>query len=442
MPRKNDFRSAVYFTLISIFFLIILVACQGTRPEEINGKPTLSLATEVNTPEPTSTSQPEIADPLILAHYMPWYQTPQITGYWGWHWTMNYFDPNKLDANGLQELASYYHPLTGAYDSSDENLLEYQALMMKLSGIDGVIADWYGAEPFLDYAVIDRASKKLIDVVNKAGLDFVICYEDQTIRHMVENGYLVDNEIYNQAQKELRYFQEVYASNPAYLKLEDRPVLFIFGPQYFINYNDWLTIFSIFDEKPQVFTLDGKVGAIGDGSYPWPPMHLAQNGLLSTERLKSYLDSFYNDPIQKKYRAASAFPGFADIYKEAGLGYDNGVLSAQQGETFAQTLEMAFQSQPAIIQLVTWNDYGEGTIIEPTVEFGYKYLEMVIEKRREYIDAEFPYSVDDLDLPLRLFTLRNQYAGDKQVQLQLDQVFNAVVVGDLEAARNLLDRFP
>ena len=33
---------------------------------------------------------------LILAHYMPWYETKAVSGQWGWHWTMNKFQPDKV----------------------------------------------------------------------------------------------------------------------------------------------------------------------------------------------------------------------------------------------------------------------------------------------------------------------------------------------------------
>ncbi len=34
--------------------------------------------------------------PLILAHYMPWYTAKPQSERWGWHWTMNHFDPEKV----------------------------------------------------------------------------------------------------------------------------------------------------------------------------------------------------------------------------------------------------------------------------------------------------------------------------------------------------------
>jgi hypothetical protein len=81
-------------------------------------------------------------------------------------------------------------PLTGPYDSRDESVLEYQMLLMRLSGIDGVIVDWYGMEDFWDYGVLNASTHALFDYVQRAGLRFAICYEDQTIKHMVENNHL------------------------------------------------------------------------------------------------------------------------------------------------------------------------------------------------------------------------------------------------------------
>jgi hypothetical protein len=62
---------------------------------------------------------------------------------------------------------------------------------MRLSGIDGVIVDWYGTEPFWDYGVLNTATNKLFTHVKRAGLRFAICYEDQTIKHMVDNKHLL-----------------------------------------------------------------------------------------------------------------------------------------------------------------------------------------------------------------------------------------------------------
>ena len=83
---------------------------------------------------------------------------------------------------------------------------------------------------------------------------------------------------------------------------------------------------------------------------------------------RQYLEhhySRYGDAV-----IAVAFPGFRDIYEEAGIRPSFGSLHHRDGETFAETLELALNSDAPIIQIATWNDHGEGTVIEPTQEFG------------------------------------------------------------------------
>jgi hypothetical protein len=90
------------------------------------------------------------------------------------------------------------------------------------------------------------------------------------------------------------------------------------------------------------------------------------------------------------------------------------------------------------VQLVTWNDYGEGTIIEPTAEFGYLYLEIIQEARRE-MDNSFGVDADALRLSLRLFQLRRRYADNDEIKVQLDIAFDALVNADILTAQALLD---
>ena len=156
--------------------------------------------------------------PLLMAHYMPWYQTPATSGAWGWHWTMDHFNPDQKAENGQSEIASHYYPLTGPYDSSDEALLEYQVLLMKLSGIDGVIVDWYGIEDFFDYAVLNTSTGELFAMIQKAGLKFVVCYEDQTIGIMIDNNHFEAREGLAHAQADLRYLEQNWFSEPPILR--------------------------------------------------------------------------------------------------------------------------------------------------------------------------------------------------------------------------------
>jgi hypothetical protein len=370
--------------------------------------------------------------PLLFAHYMPWYQTPDVSGYWGWHWTMEHFNPENMDVNGRREIASHYMPLTDVYDSQDETVLEYQVLLMKLSGIDGVIVDWYGTENFRDYAVLNAATEKLFEYTQRAGLQFALAYEDVTIRFMTNENHITSDEAHSRAQEDMLHAQNWF-SDDSYLRYNEQPLLFVYGPQYFRSPTDWETIFSVLDTTPALITLDGHMDFAALSSYPWPPMEYAGGATLAPAVLQSYLELFYRNAQRRDYIVGGAFPAFHDIYSEADVRSSYGYLDPQNGDTLRLTLDLALQNNVDLIQLITWNDYGEGTMIEPTEEYGYQYLEIVQETRRTLSD-DFAFTADDLRLPFQLFQLRK--ANPKNPQL--DEAFTAIINGDITSTQALL----
>jgi hypothetical protein len=372
---------------------------------------------------------------------MPWYQAPPVSSSWGWHWTMNHYTPENEDESGHRPIASHFYPLTGPHDSSDPALLEYQVLLMKLSGIDGVIVDWYGSENFWDYSLLNESTLALFQYIKKAGLLFSICYEDQTIRHMIDNNHLVQEDARANAQKEMLYMQKNWFREDAYLRTSERPVLFVFGPQYFKSASDWENLFSVLDATPVLITEDNTLPPITTSSFPWPPMWASKDGVLTDKALNDYLTSFYKKAANWEFWVASVFPGFYDIYKDAGVSAGYGFLDARDGETFKTTMQLALENNPDAIQLVTWNDYGEGTNIEPTEEYGYQYLEIIQETIRTSINPKFAYTSDDLAIPLKIFRLRKLYEGNSEVNNQLDQAFNSIITGNVDAAKAIIAKY-
>lgn len=453
------FRNIKILTILLFLSLLWLVGCNKKSHLTASAlPPTLTSTTQpsaalIPTVTPTATSThgplytstatavPKEDRPLLLVHFMPWYQAPPIDSAWGWHWTMNHFTPDVKDSNGHREIASHFYPLTGPYDSRDPAILEYQVLLMKLSGIDGVIVDWFGSENFLDYGILNQSTQALFLYIKKAGLLFSICYEDQTIKNMVDNGHITMGDARLNAKKEMLYLQNNWFIDDAYFRTSERPVLFIFGPQYFKAPSDWETIFSVLNTTPVFISEDNPLPPVATSSFPWPPMWASQNGVLTDQALSDYLTSFYKKTDFWDFWVASAFPGFKDIYKDAGVSAGYGFLDARDGETFISTLKLAIDNKPNAIQLVTWNDYGEGTNIEPTVEYGYQYLGIVQDTIRSSINPNFPYTKDDLAIPFQLYQLRKQNAGNTEINAHLDQAFQFIVTGKLDEAKNILARY-
>ncbi|MBN1481930.1 T9SS C-terminal target domain-containing protein [candidate division KSB1 bacterium] len=377
--------------------------------------------------------------PLLIAHFMPWYVAPPIESNWGWHWTMNFFNPNNIDENGKREIASHYYPLTGPYDSMHPDIMEYQVLLMKLSGIDGIVVDWYGTGTLWDYPGINDRTTAMFEYIEKANLLFSICYEDQTLPNLISQGIITDDEKYAQGKQDILYLQDTWFTKDAHLKIENQPVLLNFGPQYFKNSSEWEDIFSVLSMPPLFFTEDNRIAPAAVGAFSWPPMSRAPaDGELTQTSLKQYLNDFSSKSRSWPYRISSAFPGFNDIYKQAGVSNGYAFLDADNGSTFQLTLDQALSDDPHIIQLVTWNDYGEGTIIEPTEEFGYLYLEMIQGFRRKNIDPAFQPQTGHLRMPLQIYQARQDYPNDAQLNMTLDQVFALFVDMQLDAAYELL----
>lgn len=381
----------------------------------------------------------------VMAHYMPWFETQPYSGYWGWHWTMNYFNPSLTNSNGEAEIASWYYPMIGPYDSLDPTVLEYHVLLMKLGGIDGVIVDWYGIDNYNDYAINNQRTVAMFNYVRKAGLKFSLCYEDSTIQQEVSGGFIAASNAISRAQQTMLYAQSNFFTNSCYLRLSNAPVLLNFGPQYFTTNSgtnlQWESIFSVLNptNQPAFFTEDNRIAG-GVGAFDWPPMWMSGGGtnVLTPAELQSYLVTFDQKGAGWPDYISSAFPRFHDIYAQAGVGASYGYLDDANGQTFTNTLSRAMTNNSAIVQLVTWNDFGEGTIIEPTRDYGYRDLGIVQNLRRQYLQPGFSYHTNDLTAADRLYNLRKQYGSNANLSAEMDRIFTNIVSGALSTATTQL----
>jgi hypothetical protein len=167
-------------------------------------------------------------------------------------------------------------------------------------------------------------------------------------------------------------------------------------------------------------------------------MWMSGGGTLSLASLNSYLSNFEAAGKSWPIMMGMAVPEFHDIYAEAGVGSSYGRLYPYGGLTFSNTLARALTNASHIAQVTTWNDFGEGTIIEPTTQFGYQYLGIMQHLRRRYLDAAFAATTNDLHLARRLYDLRRTYTGNAPMQTNLDWVFAAIVSGRLAHATSML----
>lgn len=378
---------------------------------------------------------PKMIDPIaikktnpikVYMHYMPWFQSRSIDGFWGSHWTMENKNPENF-VGDQREIASHFYPLIGPYSTNDPDLAEYHLLLMKYAGIDGILIDWYGTYDVYDYKYNLQGSNNIIQYTDAVGLTFGIVYEDQTTPNIVNQG-LAESKI-EAAKKDFEYIQENYFSKSNYERINGNPLVLAWTPIEIETGAEWGEVLENIDSNLIYLALwyqSNDLGIHGDGEYAWV---YGGNGNHSQE-----LINFYNYRIDRySHGIGSAYPGFKDFYEEGGRGDIIGWEIPVGINTLESTLDLALQYNIDYLQLNTWNDYGEGTMFEPTVEFGFQFLEKV----QEFTGVSS--SVSDLELIYNLYLLRKEHSNNGDIQKELDAVFNHLVTLNISEARLLLD---
>lgn len=355
---------------------------------------------------------------------MPWFATPETTPdrSWGWHWAMDRCNPDVVDPRtSRRNIASYYYPLIGPYDSGDRAVLDYHLLLMKLSGIDGILVDWYGASSSdAEARMLLRNAEAVMDRAEALGLQFAVVVEER-FAHSVDD-----------LRADVAHVMKHYMIRSGYVRTNAGPLLLVFGPRTFRRPDQWAAIVGAAAGELDLRTLwhNDSVGEYADGHFFWP----------YEEHPGDHLDvmrRYYDECEELAAKAVGvAYPGFEDYYAE-GIegGHSYFIIRPEGGGTLDRVLYLV-DRHPGVIdilQLATWNDFGEGTMFEPTVETGFTYL------TRLQVFTGVSYGEDDLRLVHRLYTLRKQNAGDATVGRHLDSAVQALADLRMADAREVLD---
>ena len=392
---------------------VVAVAC-------LLGVPSLLLAQSGTVPK---------TNPIpVYAQIMPWFQTPETLGgtTWGWHWTMNNQNPNVIGSNGQRQIASNYYPLIGPYDSSDPYVIEYQMLLMKLSGISGTTVDWYGQQGSnSDEASLLSASNKIVSATQTYGLGVAVELED---RFATSTSEVTNN---------INYMEANYATQSNYIKVGGKPLTELFGPITYTQPSQWTTILSGVTQTPALVPLQYQAGQVGTppsvGEQAWIYQDKGTSDDLTVQ--KNFLA---NEAGKWSNSIGDAYVGYNDFYAQGGdPSAASGFVipeSDSNGSTLTETLnqDQTYSKNIAAIQVATWNDYGEGTMIEPTVQNGFTSLEQI----QQFTGV--PYGLSQLQLVYQLYEARQQFSGNSTEETVLNQASNDINALDFPDAHTEL----
>ncbi|HEX3353041.1 MAG TPA: hypothetical protein VHS34_09485 [Terriglobales bacterium] len=244
------------------------------------------------------------------------------------------------------------------YSSSDPAQVHRQITDMISRGFDGVVMVWYGPNN-----QIDRAAKLVMqEAESHPGFTFAIFVDNGAIRWDSCSGCNPQQAF----TQDLLYVEQTYFPSPAYLRINGRPVVSNFDVDLYYAV-DWNAAKAALSSDP-IFLFQNAGGfthALSGGAYSWDIPTTSDYGM-------SYLTKFYKtglaSPGQQTW--GSAYKGFNDTQASWGL---NRIMGQQCGQTWLQTfskINSIYDStnQLPTLQLVTWNDYEEGTEIESGID--------------------------------------------------------------------------
>jgi hypothetical protein len=244
------------------------------------------------------------------------------------------------------------------YSSTDPAQVKRQIADMISRGIDGVIIDWYGPNN-----AIDTATKLVMaEAENHPGFTFAIMVDQGAIKWNSCSGCSPQQALISQ----LQYIERTYIPSPAYLTRQGQPVITNFNIDLAYSI-DWNAANAALNSHP-LFVFQNNSGfshTLSNGSYSWVMPTTTDYGA-------NYLSSFYDmgTSFPSEKTMGAAYKGFNDTLASWG---SNRIMGQQCGHTWLQTFSdfntrySAGKELPDL-QLVTWNDYEEGTEIESGID--------------------------------------------------------------------------
>ncbi len=295
---------------------------------------------------------------LVGAYYYPWYGEER-------HWEEGY--------KGT--------PLLGEYDSRSPVVISRHIDWATGHGIDFFMVSWWGPRSYEDETLKSYLLKNPL----AGSMRFAILYETGRLKG------LSFAEAKKVLEEDFDYLNRTYFSDPRYLRIRGKPVVEIYLARalpksvleaiygYRMKYGFYLLGDLVYWQNPseasKVRYFDGVT------SYN---MHTSVPGILND--FEGRLREKYGEWL--RYLRAlgvdfipSAIPGFDDRAVRSG-----NLPLPRSVERFKEQLMMALDySWPRkIIMITSFNEWHEYTSIEPSVEYGMKYLEAVREVVGEY----------------------------------------------------------
>jgi uncharacterized protein YgiM (DUF1202 family) len=279
--------------------------------------------------------------PLVLAFYYTW------------------FDENTWNYATVPDL-----PAT-QYVSRDRGAMGRQIEQAQAAGIDAFLVAWYG--PNGDSNQTEPNLAALLDEAAARNFRIGILFESTS---PFFNGS-------GDATAALAHALNVHANHPAFLRVDGRPVIFFWRPTIW-SVDTWRSMRDQVDPgRNSIWIAEGvdmAYQAVFDGhhlySNTWnPPSDLTY----TNQKFANWTAAASQQYGTHKRWVATVMPGYDDTRTGRGNAF---ARDREGGAYYERSWQAAIASGPDWIVITSFNEWPEGSYIEPSVAYGNRYLDL------------------------------------------------------------------
>ncbi len=335
--------------LACFLVVIILMLCGCDNVQEVVEEPTDKVLEEV--------------DFKVHTFYYNWYGNVEHDGeqfHWNHDVLPHWSDPTWDDVDGFpggENIGANYYPELGCYSSSDVAVIDTHMQMIRKAGIGVVVITWWGKDSFEDKSI-----GQYLTSAEAAGLKVAI---------HVEPFYDSAEEFKDQ----IDYLSANYGDHPGLFCVKDKPLYYVYD-SYKLDVEEWKKLMLVEGELTLRNTSSDGV-FIGlwvkendgpffvetglDGFYTYFASDGFEYGCTSTNWLGMSAFAKANDLLF----VPCAGPGYIDTRIRPWNAQNT--KGREKGRYYEDMFHAAAATWPDFIGITSFNEWHEGTQIEPAV---------------------------------------------------------------------------
>jgi glycoprotein endo-alpha-1,2-mannosidase len=299
----------------------------------------------------------------VHTFYYAWFGNPEVDGeysHWNHHIIPHWIDSTWNDAGnypGGDDIGANFYPQLGCYSTNDPEIINLHMKQIRKAGIGVVAFSWWGEGSFSDKSV-----QSYLDMAQRHGLK--IAFHIEPIYKTVE-----------EFKAHLAYIVANYLEHPAFYKIDDKPFYYIYDA-YKLNYRMWNSMLNPESETTirnspldaifvSTWTLrkDGEFAMVSglDGVYTYYGSDGYAFGSTTSnwEKMAAYAEE------NKLIFIPCVGPGYKDTRIRP--WNEKTSRSRENGSYYEKMFMNAVHTQPEFIGITSFNEWHEGTQIEPAI---------------------------------------------------------------------------